>query len=86
MPAVKPISEKKFTARELLALNLIRLRALRGFSQEALALESGLHRTFIGHVERQARNISVDNIEKIAHALQVPIAELLTSPSRTTKR
>lgn len=65
------------SARELLALNVIRERGAHGWSQEALALEAGLHRTFIGHVERQARNISIDNIEKIAFALGVPVHELL---------
>jgi transcriptional regulator with XRE-family HTH domain len=66
----------------LLALSLIRLRADRGWSQEALALEAGLHRTFVAHVERQTRNISIDNIEKLAKALGVPIWELLTPPAR----
>jgi len=65
------------TAREVLALNLIRLRGQRGWSQEALAFESGLHRTFIGHVERQVRNISLDNLERLAHALSVPVHTLL---------
>lgn len=63
--------------RELLALNLIRLRAKKGWSQEALALEAGVHRTFVAHVERQARNLSLDSLHKLAVALQVPIAELL---------
>ncbi|MDG0835577.1 helix-turn-helix domain-containing protein [Roseateles saccharophilus] len=57
---------------------MIRLRAERGWSQEALAFEAELHRTFIAHVERQVRNISLDNVERIAKAFQVPIAELLT--------
>lgn len=63
--------------REILAVNLIRLRAERQWSQEALALESGLHRTFVTHVERQARNISLDNLHKLAAALQVQVSELL---------
>ena len=61
---------------------MIRLRAERGWSQEDLAHEAGLHRTFIGHVERQARNISLDNVERIAqvfglqaHQLLVPMAK-----------
>ena len=65
------------TARELLAMNLVRLRREKGWSQEDLALEAGLHRTFVAHVERQVRNISIDNIERLAHALQVSIHSLL---------
>jgi transcriptional regulator with XRE-family HTH domain len=61
---------------------MIRLRAKKGWSQDALALEAGLHRTFIAHVERHKRNISLDNIEKIAMALEVPIAELFTPGPR----
>jgi len=81
--SAKANSEKKFmSAREILALNMIRLRAARGYSQEALALECGLHRTFIGHVERQARNISIDNVERIALTLGVSVGELLTQPKR----
>lgn len=66
-------------ARELLASNLVRLRVQRGFSQEDLAHEAGLHRTFVAHVERRARNISLDNIEKLASALGVTVANLLDS-------
>jgi transcriptional regulator with XRE-family HTH domain len=65
-----------------LALNLIRHRARRGWSQEALALEAGLHRTFVAHVERQSRNISLDNIERLAKALEMEIGELLTPEAR----
>lgn len=63
-------------AREVLASNIRALRALRGWSQEALALEAGLHRTFVAHVERGARNISLSNIERIALALGVPVSRL----------
>lgn len=65
-------------ARKVLAANMRALRAERGWSQEFLAFETGLHRTFISHCESEVRNISIDNIEKIARALNVPIAELLT--------
>jgi transcriptional regulator with XRE-family HTH domain len=68
---------RRATARAALAENVIRLRSLRNWSQEALAFESGLHRTFIAHVERQARNISIDNIEKLANALEVKPCQLL---------
>lgn len=65
------------SARALLSRNLVRMRRQRGMTQEALALEAGLHRTFVAHVERQARNIALDNIEKFARALGVSIHELL---------
>lgn len=65
------------SARELLALNLKRLRAARGWSQDVLALEAGLDRTFVAHVERLKRNISLDNMEKLAIALCVPVECLL---------
>jgi transcriptional regulator with XRE-family HTH domain len=67
----------ELSARSLLAMNIKRLRAEKGFSQEALALECGLHRTFVAHVERESRNISIDNIEKIALALGVSVSKLL---------
>ncbi|MDD2669461.1 helix-turn-helix transcriptional regulator [Zoogloea sp.] len=58
-------------------MNIVRLRKERGWSQEDLALESGLHRTFVAHVERQVRNISIDNIERLASALQIDVHVLL---------
>ena len=75
-----PATTKKYqveSARALLASNVLRLRSQRGWSQEALAFEAGLHRTFIAHVERQARNISIDNIEKLAKAFGMPVHCLL---------
>jgi transcriptional regulator with XRE-family HTH domain len=65
------------SARALLAANLVALRRTKGWSQEALALEAGLHRTFVAHVERQARNIALDNLERLAVALGVRVHELL---------
>lgn len=65
-------------AREVLAVNLIRLRTQRQWSQEALAFEAGLHRTFVAHVERRVRNISLDNVERLAHAFGLEAHELLT--------
>ncbi|MDX9945457.1 helix-turn-helix domain-containing protein [Thauera sp.] len=69
-------------ARELLALNLIRLRRQRGWSQELLAFEAGLHRTFVAHVETKRRNISLDNVERLAAALGVEVFELLVPTAR----
>lgn len=71
------ITRTEPSARAVLATNMIRLRGQLGWSQEMLAFESGLHRTFIAHVERQVRNISLDNIERIAAALGTPVYILL---------
>ena len=78
MPRSTPaVSKRAASARELLALNMIRRRGELGWSQEDLAFEAGLHRTFVAHVERKVRNISLDNIEKIAVALGAPVHDLL---------
>lgn len=47
------------------------LRKQKGFSQEALAFRSALHRTYISDIERGSRNVSLKNIEKIAKALGI---------------
>lgn len=52
-------------------------RAMRGLSQEQLADLAGLHRTYVGSVERSERNVSIDNIEQLADALGLDIAVLL---------
>ncbi len=65
------------SAIEILARNLKEKRGELGLSQEALADMAGLHRTYIGSVERSERNISIDNIERLAKALNVPASILL---------
>lgn len=64
-------------ARKRLADNLRSERALRGLSQEQLADLAGLHRTYVGSVERSERNVSLDNIEQLANALGLDIATML---------
>lgn len=52
------------------------LRTQRGWSQEQFADECGLHRTYVGGIERGERNVSLVNIHRIAQALSIPVAEL----------
>lgn len=63
-----------------LAGNLRRLRAARELSQEALAELCGLHRTYVGSVERRERNVTLSTLEAFAHALDVSVPILLTGP------
>ncbi len=66
--------------QQILADNLKRVRAERGYSQEKLAEIVDLHRTYISGIERGTRNVSLRNIEKIAQALDLSVVELLTEP------
>lgn len=52
------------------------LRVAKGISQEKFAELADLHRTYVGMIERAERNITLKNIEKIAHALQIFISDL----------
>ena len=63
--------------KKLVGLRIRELRLAKGISQEALADEAGVHRTYMGSVERGERNISLENIVKIAHALRVAPSQLL---------
>jgi transcriptional regulator with XRE-family HTH domain len=56
---------------------LVQLRKIRGWSQEQLALESGLARSYLGGVERGQRNIALLNICRLAESLNVPPSVLL---------
>jgi transcriptional regulator with XRE-family HTH domain len=64
-------------ARLTFAVNVRRARQRTGITQRQLAELSGLQRTFIGSVERAERNISVDNMDRIAGALRTTVASLL---------
>jgi transcriptional regulator with XRE-family HTH domain len=59
-----------------------RQRLGRGLSQEQLADLAGLHRTYIGSVERGERNVSIDNIEAIANALALSVRDLFIHPEQ----
>lgn len=57
--------------------NLRKIRQRVGISQEKLAELAGLHRTYVSSIERGQRNISLENIERLAKALAVPLAKLM---------
>lgn len=76
MPAKKKPPEPT-DPRVVFGRHLAVLRRQAGFSQEALALESGLARSYLGGVERGQRNIALLNICRLAAALSLPPSELL---------
>ena len=59
-----------------LAVRIRQLRADKGLSQERLAEEAGIHRTYLGGIETARRNPSLRNLIRIARALEVPVREL----------
>ena len=63
--------------RRLLARNMKKLRKELGWSQEHLAFEAGLHRTYISGVERCVRNPTITGLDKIATGLKVSPSKLL---------
>lgn len=71
MPMPRPTLQEAFGAR-------VRARRLElGLSQEELAAHAGLHRTYIGSLERGERNVSLANLAAIADALDVDLGDLL---------
>lgn len=67
--------------RRRVGRNLAEFRKEAGLSQEGLADECGLHRTYVSGVERGIRNPTVVVLEKIAQALKIPAARLLEERS-----
>jgi transcriptional regulator with XRE-family HTH domain len=67
----------KSNINEEVGFNIRRIREERGLSQEELADLAGLHRAYVGQIERGEKNIGLKNLEKIAKALDVSIKVLL---------
>ena len=62
-------------------LRLVEIRRQKGLSQEKLALESGIARSYLSGVERGKRNIALLNIYKLAETLEIPAYVLLQPPN-----
>jgi transcriptional regulator with XRE-family HTH domain len=63
-----------------IGLNITIIRERQGLSQEKLAELAGLHRAYIGQIERGEKNIGLRNLEKIAKGLNVTVQTLLDKP------
>lgn len=74
MVAAKPVDGDE--GRRAFGRRVRDLRQARGYSQEALAERSGLHRTYISSLERGQRNVGLDNVHALAAALDVTPAKL----------
>jgi transcriptional regulator with XRE-family HTH domain len=72
-------------ATAIVAWNLRRFRVKRGLSQEALAVDAGVDRSYVGRIERGVENPTVETLSRLAKALEVPPAELLVAPKPNEK-
>jgi transcriptional regulator with XRE-family HTH domain len=72
-------------ALELLSKNLKVFRAQHDYSQERLADEAGLHRTYVGDLERGEQNPTLSTLEALADAFGIQIGELLLSPGKSSR-
>ena len=68
--------------RALVAWNLRRIRVKRGLSQERLAYDAGVDRSYVGCLERREENPTVDVLERLAKTLGIGIAELFKEPRK----
>lgn len=71
------VMDNEISILERFGKRIREIRVSKNFSQEELADRAGLHRTYIGMIERAEKNITLRNIEKIANALNIEIKELL---------
>jgi transcriptional regulator with XRE-family HTH domain len=68
----------KADLRQILAANLLAYRRRSGESQDEFAHRCGLHRTYVGSVERCERNVTLATLELLANATGISVATLLT--------
>lgn len=72
--------------KKTIGWNIRRLRVAKGLSQERLALEAGIDRSYVGRIERGTENVTVSALEALALVLHVPVAELFTTIVDTGSR
>jgi transcriptional regulator with XRE-family HTH domain len=68
--------------RALVAWNLRRIRVKRGLSQERLAYDAGVDRSYVGGLERCQENPTVDVLDRLAKTLSVPLSDFFVVPPR----
>ena len=66
--------------RARIALNLRRIRVAKGISQEGLAFDAEVDRSYISGIERESFNPTIDMLEKLAAALAIDVSEFLVIP------
>jgi transcriptional regulator with XRE-family HTH domain len=79
-PTARLAGDEVFDGRAAVAYRVKALRAERRFSQAALAERAGMHRTYLGSIERGRRNVPLDTVCRLAWALGVDVRELLAPP------
>jgi transcriptional regulator with XRE-family HTH domain len=72
--------------RQVVAANLRRIRRERGFSQESLAYEADVNRTYVSKLEKGATWVGLEVLVKLSRALQVEPADFLQRPQRRAGR
>ena len=72
--------------RAIVAWNLRRIRVKRGFSQERLAFDAEVDRSYLGGLERGEQNPTVDVLDRLADTLSIPISELFVLPPKGATR
>jgi transcriptional regulator with XRE-family HTH domain len=71
--------------REVFARNLRKARAARGFSQEVLAHDAGIDRTYISALERGVYGATIDMVDKLARVLGISASDLLQQPPKRSR-
>ena len=72
--------------RSLVARNVRRIRVAKGISQERLAFDAGIDRSYLGGIEREGENPTVDLLDRLAGTLEVPLAELFAEVNRQERK